>query len=181
MAADRVCTARLDLVALTPALLEASLAGRRAEVEQGLAASLPETWPADPAVLRLRLEQLRADPSLQPWVLRAMRLRAEARIVGQIGFHSRPGAAYLDDVARGGVELGYTVFEADRRRGYASEACRGLMDWAARNHGVTRFVVSIGLGNVASLALAKRLGFERVGSCTDLVDGPEDVFLREIG
>jgi ribosomal-protein-alanine N-acetyltransferase len=113
-------------------------------------------------------------------VLRAMRLRAEARVVGQIGFHSRPGAAYLDEVARGGIELGYTVFEPDRRRGYATEACRGLMDWAARTHGVTRFVVSIGPANVASLALAERLGFERVGSCVDVVDGPEDVFVREL-
>ena len=103
-------------------------------------------------------------------------------VVSRYGYSLDPHVYLIDrlPVRVSGVELGYTVFEPDRRRGYASEACRGMMDWAARNHGVTRFVVSIGLGNVASLAMAKRLGFLRVGSCTDLVDGPEDVFVREL-
>ena len=174
-----ISTQRLDLVCLTPALLHASLEGDRHFVERELDARLPEDWPADPSVLRLRLDQLRGDPGLQPFVMRAMRLREEARVVGHIGFHSRPGPPYLDELAEGGIELGYTVYAPDRRRGFASEACAGLMDWATRVHGVTRFVVSIGPSNRPSLALAKRLGFERVGSVVDASDGPEDVFVRE--
>lgn len=177
---DVVATARLDLVSLTPALLEASLAGERERVEGALAASLPEGWPADPSVLRLRLAQLRADPGLQPFVLRAMVLRDAARVVGHIGFHSRPGPAYLDAVAMGGIELGYTVFPPERRRGFAREAVTGLVDWAARVHGVTRFVLSIGIDNAPSLALARRLGFEKVGSVVDESDGPEDVYVRVV-
>jgi RimJ/RimL family protein N-acetyltransferase len=178
--AEVISTERLDLVCLTPALLRASLEGDFGTVERELGARLPDGWPPDPGVIRLRLDQLRADPSLQPFVMRAMVLREEARVVGHIGFHSRPGPAYLDQLAEGGIELGYTVYAPDRRRGYASEACAGLMDWAAREHGVRRFVVSIGPTNRPSLALAKRLGFERVGSVVDESDGPEDVFVREL-
>jgi RimJ/RimL family protein N-acetyltransferase len=180
VAHDVVSTARLDLVSLTPELLEASLAGERGRVERALGASLPEGWPADPSVLRLRLEQLRRDPGLQPFVLRAIVLRDGARVVGHIGFHSRPGPAYLDAVAMGGIELGYTVFPEARRRGYAREAVTGLIDWAARVHGVTRFVLSIGVDNAPSLALAHQLGFEKVGSVVDESDGPEDVYLRVV-
>jgi ribosomal-protein-alanine N-acetyltransferase len=180
VAAEVVSTRRLDLVCLTPALLHASLEGDRGYVERELGARLPEEWPADRAVMRLRLDQLRGDPSLLPFVMRAMVLREEARVVGHIGFHSRPGPSYLDEFAEGGIELGYTVYAPDRRRGFAAEACAGLMDWAARAHGVKRFVVSIGPKNRPSLALAKRRGFERVGSVVDESDGPEDVFVREI-
>jgi RimJ/RimL family protein N-acetyltransferase len=88
-------------------------------------------------------------------------------------------ARSLRELAPGGVEFGY-VFENDRRRGYPREACEALMDWAHRSHGVTRFVVSIRPANVASLELAKRLGFDRIGSHVDEEDGPEDIFERSV-
>lgn len=106
--------------------------------------------------------------------------RVESTMIGQIGFHTRPGPEYLATLSPGGVELGYTVFEAWRRQGYAREAAEGLMDWAHRSHGVTRFVVSISPTNRASLALASRLAFARIGSHVDEEDGPEDIFERRI-
>jgi RimJ/RimL family protein N-acetyltransferase len=79
------------------------------------------------------------------------------------------------------VELGYTVFESERRRGYAREAAAGLMEWPHRVHGATRFVISISPANPASLQLARRLGFGRIGSHVDEEDGPEDIFERSLG
>jgi RimJ/RimL family protein N-acetyltransferase len=131
-------------------------------------------------VITRRLAQLLADPSMQPWLLRAIGLRHTGTMVGHIGFHARPGADYLRELAPGGVEFGYTIFAPFRRRGYAREACRALMDWARREHGVTRFVVSIGPTNVASIALAQQLGFRRIGSHIDEVDGPEQIFERRV-
>jgi RimJ/RimL family protein N-acetyltransferase len=102
-------------------------------------------------------------------------------MLGHIGFHTRPGEKYLEELAPGGVELGYTVFERERRQGYAREAAEGLMEWAHRLHGVTRFIVSISPANLASLELARRLGFRRIGSHVDEEDGPEDIFERRLG
>lgn len=130
---------------------------------------------------RRRLDQLRADPTLQPWLLRAVVLRNESRMVGHIGFHSRPGEKYLDELAPGGVELGFTVFETWRRQGYAREASESLMDWAHRLHGVTRFVVTIAPTNIASSWLAQRLDFRRIGSHVDEENGPEEIFERRLG
>jgi RimJ/RimL family protein N-acetyltransferase len=163
---------------MTTEFLAASLENDRVQCGIILGCAIPSDWPDEPRWPRRRLEQLREDPTLQPWLLRAIVLRDERRMIGHIGFHGRPGGAHLEELAPGGVELGYTVFENDRRQGHAREACEALMSWAHRFHGVTRFVVSIGPANVASLALAKRLGFERIGSHVDEEDGPEDIFVH---
>ena len=49
------------------------------------------------------------------------------------------------------------------------------MRWAHQVHGVTRFVLSIRPDNTASQALAAGLGFVRIGSHIDEVDGLEDI------
>lgn len=56
---------------------------------------LPPDWPDMGDVLALRLEQLDRDPALQPWLLRAMALRSGV-MIGHIGFHTSPGAQYLE-------------------------------------------------------------------------------------
>lgn len=180
MSAPPIATSRLDLIAMTPAFLEASLAGDLARAAEILGAALPPEWPDTPAIFRLRLAQLRADPATQPWLTRALVLRAESRMVGYAGFHTLPGEPYLDDWAPGGIELGYTVFASDRRRHYAREAVAALLAWAEREHGIERFVVSIAPANAASQALARSFGFARVGSAPDDDDRPEDVYVRTV-
>jgi RimJ/RimL family protein N-acetyltransferase len=171
---------RLDLIPMTPAFLTATVEGDRDQAQALLGWSIPPDWFDRVDLARFRLAQLRADPGLQPWLLRAMCLRRERRMIGHIGFHSRPGAEDLQEIAPGGVELGYTVYPDYRRQGYAYEACQALMEWAHANHGVTRFVVSISPKNAPSLGLARKLGFVRVGSHLDERDGLEHVFERRV-
>jgi len=177
----RIATQRLDLVPLAAAWLQAAVDGNRARMTRLLDATLPPTWPDLRDVCRLRLAQILADPSLTPWLLRAMILRSTRQWIGHIGFHTGPDPEYLANLARGGVEFGYTVFEPFRRQGYAREAAEGLMQWARTQHGIRRFVVSIRPDNTPSLALAARLGFRRIGEHVDPVDGPEDILCREDG
>ena len=150
---ETVQSARLDLISLAPAFLEAALAGDSPEASRILGARVPDDWPGLLDTQQVFLEHLRADPALARWSMRAIVLRAELRMVGQIGCHSAP--------TPDGVELAYTVFAPDRRRGFAREACQAFMDWALRDHGVERFALSIAPGNEASLALARSLGSAR--------------------
>jgi ribosomal-protein-alanine N-acetyltransferase len=173
-------SARLDLIPLTPEFLRASLAGDLPLAGRLVGLSLPEDWMNDDPPLALRLRQLDEDPSLQPWLLRAIGLRDRGVMVGHIGFHTRPGADYLVELSPGGVEFGYTVFPAFRRRGFAREASEALMAWAAEAHRVSRFVVSISPNNIASQSLAAQLGFRRIGSHMDEVDGYEEIFERTL-
>lgn len=171
---------RLELVAMTPAFLEACLAGDAARAEAILGVHPPPEWLQESVWPRIRLGEMQEHPTLQTWLLRAIRRRGESRMIGYIGCHTAPDPSYLQETAPGGIEFGYTIYPEYRRQGYAYEACRTLMDWAHRDHGVVSFVVSISPENVPSLALARKLGFVKVGAHIDEVDGPEDVFLLRL-
>ncbi len=160
---------------MDPAFLQASLDGELDFAATHLGVSLPVIWPEKPDLLRLRLQQINSDPSIQQWSLRGMCHRETSELVGQIGFHSYPGAEYLDDWLPGAVEFGFTVFSSYRRQGYAKEAARAVMEWAYKMHGVSKFVLTISPDNIASQSLAAQLGFTRIGSHEDEIDGTEDV------
>jgi RimJ/RimL family protein N-acetyltransferase len=119
--------------------------------------------------LRYRLAQLALDPSIRPWLGRAMVLTepdGTRRVIGTIGFHGPPDAQRR-------LEVGYSVQAAYRRRGFARESVEALFDWAATEHGINRFVASVAPTNVPSLALLRGFGFEQTGEQMDEIDGLE--------
>ena len=168
----KIETRRLELILLTTSLIDDLLAGRRqeAQVEGGFV--MPSNWPDehDSAFLRMRREQIRADPQTEVWLARAMVASEDPSrsMIGHIGFHGPP--------REGTLEMGYTIFPAHRRRGHACEAAAGMMDWAMREHGIRKFILSISPDNTPSLAVAERLGFQRTGEQWDEEDGLEWVF-----
>ena len=173
---ETIRSERLDLISMTPEFLRASLARDGREAARLLRLRLPAGWPAgDADVLALRLVQLERDPALQPWLLRAIAHRGTGTVVGHIGFHAAPGSENLRPYSARGVEFGFTVFPGFRRRGIAREASLALMDWARQAQDGTEFFLTIRPDNAASQALAAGLGFVRVGSQMDEVDGLEDV------
>lgn len=112
----------------------------------------------------LRLGQLRADPSVRPWLVRGIiapdPTNASGRaVIGHIGGHGAPGAD-------GSVEIGYTVAEPWRRRGVATEAALAWFAWA-HHQGARRARLSTTDDNAASLAIAGHLGLEPIGRVWD--------------
>lgn len=175
-----IVTDRISLIPMTPGFLRACIEGDLREAQRRIQLSLPHGWPDIADVLALRLGQLEADPALQPWLLRAIALRATGEMIGHIGFHTAPGASYLGAWSPDGVEFGFTIFPPHRRRGYAREASAALMRWASEVHGVRSFVATVSPGNIASQALVSALGFVRVGSHADEVDAIEEVFVLDL-
>jgi RimJ/RimL family protein N-acetyltransferase len=184
-----------------PAFLRASLSGDLGVAEESLGAELPRDWPKPREFLEMRLRQLEEDPALEPWLTRAIVLEAGlgpsssksrrrgaarsssapgSRVVGVSGFHGPPGGAWLRDYAPEGVEFGYTVYREYRRQGIAYEASVALMEWAAHEHGVTQFVLSMLPHNEASAGLAIRLGFSKVGEWQHEKRGLEHVYRRRV-
>lgn len=171
---------RVDLVALPAPFLDALLAGRPAEAGSLVGVSVPDGWPDehDARFLRLRAEQMRTDPGRVEWLVRAVALREPGRpMIGHAGFHGPPGINGLRNP--NAVEVGYTIFEPHRGRGYATEAARALIDWARAEHGIRHFIASVAPANAPSLALVRRLGFVQTGSQWDEEDGEELVFELE--
>jgi RimJ/RimL family protein N-acetyltransferase len=167
-----IATERLDLVTLPPGLLRLIERGEIAELEGELAARVPDGW-TEGVPASLRLAQLATDPSEEPWLVRAMVLRAARRVVGSVGFHAPPDRS-------GRVEIGYDVVAAERRKGYAREGILGLAAWAFTTGRAQICVASVSPDNAPSLALVRSLGFRLVGQQIDDVDGLELVFERPL-
>jgi ribosomal-protein-alanine N-acetyltransferase len=152
---------------MPPSLLDALVAGDRAAVEQLADYRVPADFPNAGArrLVRLRRDQLAQRPSWSPWLLRAIVLRETQAMVGYVNFHGPPG---VNDIgASDAVELGWTVFPRHRRKGYATETARALMDWATSAHGIQRFVSSTTPDNAPSLRVHEKLGFARTGQIVD--------------
>ncbi len=170
--ADSIATPRLRLVPLTPSLLRAVAGADLAEVERQLGARVGTGWDAGvPA--KLRLEQLAADASEQPWLVRAIVTATPRQLVGCVGFHAPP-----DDDGR--VEIGYDIVASERGNGYAREGIRALLDWAWATGRVRTCVASVSPHNAPSLGLIRSFGFRQVGEQIDEIDGLELVFERRL-
>lgn len=166
-------TPRLELVHMSVPLMRALVARDLALAGRQIDAAIPEGFPDHlDQFLRYRLAQLDADPTILRWLGRVMVLADSGgarRVIGSIGFHGAPDE-------QGRLEVGYRIEPAYRRKGYTREAVRALFDWAATEHGIHRFLASIRPDNEPSLALARGLGFERIGEQMDEIDGLEYVF-----
>lgn len=160
---DPIVTRRLSLEVIPDEVLTAAAMRTGDEVEwPGVGPILVELCSTMPASIRLR--QAEADPAVAAWLIRGIVVDDPStptgrRVVGHLGGHDRPGPD-------GTVEIGYTVAAADRGRGIASEAARAWFAWAHRL-GARRARLSTTEDNVASLAIAARLGLEPVGRLWD--------------
>ena len=166
-------TARFELVSMSLRFMRLLVARDLDAAAAEIGATVPPDLPDQlDHFLQFRIADLEVDPAAQPWLGRAIVLTepdGTRRIIGSAGFHTPPGAD-------GRVEIGYSVEPDHRRQGVATEVVRALFDWAAREHGITRFRASISPGNVPSLAIVDRLGFRQTGVQMDDIDGEELVF-----
>jgi RimJ/RimL family protein N-acetyltransferase len=157
---------------MTVPFMEALARGDIVAAEREIGAAVSPWLPAQlEHFLQYRLAQLAVDPSIRGWLGRAMVLVAEGPrcVVGSVGFHGPPDE-------HGRLEIGYSVDPDHRRRGFAIESVRAMLDWAHERHGVGRFLASVRPDNAPSLGLVDQLGFRRIGEQMDPVDGLEYVF-----
>jgi ribosomal-protein-alanine N-acetyltransferase len=165
-------TPRFELVSMSLAFMHDLRAGDFGAASREMGATIPTTIREGLVdFLNYRIPALEADPTIQPWIGRAIVVTGpdgHREAIGTIGFHAPPDEA-------GRVEIGYSVEPSWRRRGVATECVDALLAWAEAQ-GVARFRASVAPGNEPSLAIIRRLGFRQVGSQVDEIDGLELVF-----
>jgi [ribosomal protein S5]-alanine N-acetyltransferase len=147
-------TERLELHPL-PAAVAAALADDRETGARLLGVAPSPTWPHADLLDILPLQAAAApdDERFGVWVI----IESEtATVVGDVGFRGPPGSDRT-------VEIGYSVVQDRRRRGYATEAAAALVDWVLSQPGVLAVVAGCNPGNVASIRTLEKLGFCRDG------------------
>ncbi|MFR4350124.1 MAG: GNAT family N-acetyltransferase [Roseburia sp.] len=88
--------------------------------------------------------------------------RETGKLIGRVGVECR-------EELGGALELGYVVGVPYQRKGYATEVCLAILDYAKMEIGAGSICCLIETGNVVSEALAEKLGF--VYSTTLALDG----------
>ena len=154
-------TDRLRVSPLTPESIDAA-AGDRKLLAQLLEAEVSVEWPEAEMreFLPLLAEQLRANPAKMQWG-GVMISKVEPKLLGDIGFHA--GGSF-GPLSRGAdCEVGYSVLEPFRNRGYATEGLRGLLKWGFTRLKLGRVVGRCEVSNVASQRVLERSGMRLLG------------------
>ena len=123
---------RMTLVAATPDLVTADLAGRQA-FSEAIGADVPESWPPElyeKTAMKWSLRQLQ-DPAEHGWSIWYLlsKKHTPPQVMGICGFKGKPGAT-------GSVEIGYSVLKQFRVQGFATEAVARLVVWAFSHQNV---------------------------------------------
>ena len=155
VASPRLVTERLALTPL-PAQAAAALPEDREAASRHLTAPLDAEWPG-PDLLGVLHRQAAAAPGAERFGIWVIIERDGGSVVGDVGFHGPPDAT-------GAVEIGYSVVPSRRRRGYATEATRALVEWAGSQPGVHDVVAGCAPDNLASIRTLERVGFVRAGA-----------------
>lgn len=84
-------------------------------------------------------------------------------IIGDVGFKGF-------DFAHQNVDIGYGIILEERKKGYAEEACIGLMNWAFEQEIVKGITAKCLIHNIASINLLKKLGFQKTNVDEHLIE-----------
>src|ERR1700744_6151393 len=120
-------TARLRLVAITPAMLKADEAAD-GSLERILAAEVTPEWPPEhwePHVYHFIEKQYADEPRTRGWH-RYVLLRNGG---GGATPYTLIGAVGAFPKLEGDAEIGYSTIRSYQRRGYGTEAARALVEW----------------------------------------------------
>jgi RimJ/RimL family protein N-acetyltransferase len=92
------------------------------------------------------------------------------RVVGSVVFKGRP--------ADGIAEVGYSIEDASRTQGFATEATRACVDWALDQDGIHTVQATTFPWHAASLSVIRKCGMEPCGTRDHDVFGELLVFER---
>lgn len=159
-------TSNLKLIPCELAHLEAIFLSHT-ELARLLRVSLADEWFGFDESLKampFMYEQLKSHPSAREWWMYFFIHTADRMLIGTGGFKGEADNA-------GTVEIGYALAPAYRRRGLATEAARGLVEFAFAHPSVKAAQAHTLVDGEASIGVLKKLGMKLVGEIHDPEDG----------
>ena len=162
-------TERLELVCGNLELARAEVFNKQ-EVSILLNAEIPGNWPPplnDEASTNFFLNYAENNPNaLQYGMWYIVLVDGEKReAIGNIGFKGKPDETNT-------IETGYSIMETHQKKGFATEAVSGLIEWAFRQPNVERVIAETLTDGFPSQKVLKNNGFTFIG------DGSEPGVIR---
>jgi ribosomal-protein-alanine N-acetyltransferase len=156
-------TANLQLIPAESTHFEAILGNKKA-LEPMLQVTVPDNWPTFPESMPHGYEILKADATAANWGFHLFVHTVDRVLIGEGGFKGKPDR-------EGVVEIGYALVPEYRLRGFATEAARGLADYAFSHLEVTVVQAHTLFDGTASINVLKKLGMKFIANVHDLEDG----------
>lgn len=125
---------------------------------------VPDNWPTFPESMPHGYEMLKSDPSALNWGFHLFIHTIDRMLIGEGGFKGKPDA-------EGVVEIGYAIVPEYRQRGLATEAARGLADYAFSHPNVNIVQAHTLPEGTASINVLKKLGMKFTGTAHDPDEG----------
>jgi RimJ/RimL family protein N-acetyltransferase len=157
-------TERLQLIACNKMHLNALVSSEEALADL-LGVTLAENWLVFPEAASYSLQMLEADPQVLRWGMHLFLHKAENRIVGNGGFKGVPDGD-------GMVEIGYAVSPDYRNQRIATEAARGMIEYAFSWSPVRMVDAHTLAGENASCTILRNCGMTKIDEKEDPEDGP---------
>ncbi len=154
-------TARLRLVAITPAMLKADEAGD-GSLAKILGAEVTADWPPEhwePHVYHFIEKQYEDEPRTRGWHRYVLLPKERGWVLA--------GAVGAFPKLEGDAEIGYSTIRSYQRQGYGTEAARALVDWLLTQKGVKSVSAQTYPTLPESIKVMERCGMTYVGPGED--------------
>ncbi len=159
-----ITLARLELVAATKELLQAE--GDHTQLARCLQADIPENWPTplyDNDARQFFLSIVTKNPEAVGWTNWYILLpdqQGKKTLIGGVGACSLPNE-------NGEILIGYSLLDQFQRKGFATEALRGFLDWAKQHPGLRKVLADTFPHLTASIRVLEKSGFVQSGPGAD--------------
>ena len=146
-------TERLLLIPYTQQMCEKLLKSDFSDVEH-LNLKRGLSWPDEDVIetlprIVLNLAKVEAPTGFESWMI----IKKDTReIIGDLGFKGF-------NVAEGTIDIGYGIIKEERRKGFAEEAVKELMQWAFSNDEVKEITARCLIENTNSIKLLTKFNF----------------------
>lgn len=133
-------------------------------LEQMLDITTAEDWNSFPEAIPFGYEYLKSNPQALGWWMYLFIHAKDKKLIGMGGYKGAANKA-------GKIEIGYAIAPAYRNRGLATEAARGLIEYAfSHPHIKTVDAHTLAETNPSTKVLEK-VGMEKLETLIDLKDG----------
>lgn len=149
-------TDRLILIPITLEISSTLMNSSTIEIDK-LGLKCHEHWPTKDTkdilpIINEALEKSKEATGFEAWMI----IKKQSNtIIGDMGFFGPPDE-------KGEVEVGYGLVEEEWKKGFATEALKGIMSWLSPQKMVKIIKASCLINNTASAGVLKKCGFKEI-------------------
>lgn len=156
-------TERLRLVPCSVEMLK-SIIDDTIDLTELIGVQVPEGWPAKELkdVTPYFIKVLSESADMAGRLCWFITEKKQNIIIGSIGFKAKPDKS-------GVVEIGFGIDPSFKQKGYATEAVKGLIDWAFSQNDIQKVIAECNLDNKASIKVLEKAGMQKTGVEKDMI------------